>query len=56
MQNVSDDVRQTSTSVDAVEAKPVWSKPQVEILNIDRTANGGIDITDGSIVSTGPLS
>lgn len=54
MQNPSNDACQPSTS-DAVEAKPVWSTPQVEVLNIDRTANSGFAVTDTS-VSTGPLS
>jgi len=54
MQNASNDACQTSTS-DVVEAKPVWSTPQVEVLNIDRTANSGFAVTDTS-VSTGPVS
>lgn len=55
MHDVSNDARQTPASADAVDAKPVWSKPQVEVLNIDRTANSGFAIADSS-VSTGPIS
>lgn len=52
MRDLSDEPRQTLAESKDLGAKPAWSAPRFEVLNIDQTANSGFFIVDGS-VSTG---